>query len=42
VTKKLVQNAVESGSVPAEALNNQAGGHAEQIERLRAENEKKK
>jgi hypothetical protein len=42
VTKKLVQSAVESGSVPAEALNNQAAGHAEQIERLKAENEKKK
>lgn len=42
VTKKLVQSAVESGSVPAEALNNQAAGHAEQIERLKAENERKK
>ncbi len=42
VTKKLVQSAVESGSVPAEALNNQAAGHAEQIQRLKEENEKRK
>jgi hypothetical protein len=41
-TKKLVQNAVESGSVPAEALNNQAAGHAEQLERLKEQNERKK
>lgn len=41
-TKKLVKNAVESGSVPAEALNNQAAGHAEQLERLKEQNERKK